>query len=348
MVFHFRCFSFPYVQDTRATNDDFHTANSHFDETRISQTPVPGLNVSPNLRVFTYSELKTATRNFDISSKLGEGGFAIVYKGTVRNVGNRSTIEVAVKQIKPRQQGYRTWVTEVNVLGEIDHDNLVKLIGFCNEDNQWLLVYEYMPKKSLDGHLSADSKGPPLSWDMRLKIAKDAAIGLNHLHTGLPREIVFRDFKPSNILLDNNWKAKLSDFGFARDGPQDGRTHVSTMVVGTKGYAAPEYVQTGRLTSKIDVWSYGIFLEELITGRPPIAQNNPDNDPQCLRWVCCYAGAETSRLTVDPRLQGRYSERSMAQVTLLAKKCLVKDPRMRPTMSQVLDDVTEAIALENQ
>lgn len=326
---------------TTSHDSTFHTANSHFDATRMN---IPDLNVNKKLTVFTHAELKSATKNFHDSNKLGEGGFAIVYKGTVKTKKNRSTdIDVAVKQIKPGQQGYKTWVTEVNVLGEINHENLVKLIGLCNEDGQLLLVYEYMPKKSVDGHLSAKSNAR-LSWGRRLHIAKDAAKGLEHLHNS---EIVFRDFKPSNILLDNNWNAKLSDFGFARDGPQDGKTHVSTMVVGTKGYAAPEYVQTGRLTTKIDVWSYGIFLEELITGQPPKSQNNPENK-NCLRFVCCYAGAESSRLIIDPRLDGSYCDKSMQKVILLAKKCLVKDPRERPTMSEVLKMVEEAIEMENQ
>ncbi|KAI3822580.1 hypothetical protein L1987_10173 [Smallanthus sonchifolius] len=178
---------------------------------------------------------------------------------------------------------------------------------------------------------------------MRLKIARDAAIGLQYLHEGMGpgNEIIFRDFKPSNVLLDEDWNAKLSDFGLVREGPQDGRSHVSTSVVGTKGYAAPEYVQTGRLTVKIDVWSYGIFLKELISGQRPLAQKNSQTG------VCCYAGAGKSKRIVDPRLENNYSDRSMQKIYSIVDKCLVTGHRLRPSMRQVLEMVNEAIALQN-
>ncbi|KAL8216979.1 hypothetical protein R6Q57_023816 [Mikania cordata] len=153
-------------------------------------------------------------------------------------------------------------------------------------------------------------------------------------------KVIFRDFKPSNVLLDENWNAKLSDFGLVREGPQDGRSHVSTLVVGTKGYAAPEYVQTGRLTSKIDVWSYGIFLEELITGRRPVNQKNSEIDHECMRWVCCYMGTGKSKLVVDPRLKDKYSVRSMEKISFIAGKCLDKNPKLRPTMNEAYSTYT--------
>ncbi|KAI3706663.1 hypothetical protein L6452_24558 [Arctium lappa] len=373
MVFYCRCFSILSLlqvdTSVRAANtsaENFQTANSTFELRGRGSTSNPHngshtsqectrRSVIPNtLRAFTLSELKEATKNFDESCMIGEGGFGKVHKGTVKSLEYPfKDIDVAVKRGKRGQKGYRQWETEVNVLGDVKlrHPNLVKLIGYCNEDHEnesnWLLVYEYMHNKSVDDHLS-DKSAPPLSWDRRLKIAKDAATGLAYLHEGMDKQIVFRDFKPPNILLDSEWNAKLSDFGFARDGPQDGRTHVSTAVVGTKGYAAPEYVQTGRMTSKIDVWSYGIFLEELITGQRPVTQNNSEKNPRFLKWACCYAGDGKSKLNADPRLENNYSEKSMEKLTFIAKKCLAKEPKSRPKMSEVLKMVEEAIALEAQ
>ncbi|KAJ9555008.1 hypothetical protein OSB04_009622 [Centaurea solstitialis] len=177
-----------------------------------------------NFRVFTLAELKEATKNFNDSCMIGEGGYGKVHKGMVKS------LEDPNKDI----EGYKQWVTELNNLGDVklQHPNLVKLIGYCDEDREnesnWLLVYEYMPNGSLDDHLSG--KLPPPLWANRLKIAKDVATGLAYLHEGMDKQIIFRDFKPTNILLDSEWNAKLSDFGFARDGPQDGRTHISTTV----------------------------------------------------------------------------------------------------------------------
>ncbi|XP_016184859.1 probable serine/threonine-protein kinase PBL19 isoform X1 [Arachis ipaensis] len=273
----------------------------------------PSMSQRPsNLRVFSVSELKSATKNFSRSVMLGEGGFGCVYKGLIKSADDPSRkIEVAVKQLGKRGiQGHREWVTEVNVLGIVEHPNLVKLVGYCAEDDergiQRLLVYEYMPKRSVEHHLSPRSE-TPLPWSMRLKIAQDAARGLTYLHEEMDFQIIFRDFKSSNILLDEEWNAKLSDFGLARLGPSDGLTHVSTAVVGTMGYAAPEYVQTGRLTSKSDVWSYGVFLYELITGRRPIDRNRPKAEQNLLEWIRPYlSDSRKFQIILDPRLERKH------------------------------------------
>jgi len=189
----------------------------------------------PNaLRIFTFQELKSATRGFSRALMLGEGGFGCVYRGTIRSaLEPRRSLDVAIKQLgRKGLQGHKEWMTEVNVLGVVDHANLVKLIGYCAEDEergmQLLLVYEFMPNGSLADHLSARSPRPA-SWAMRLRVALDTARGLKYLHEESEFKIIFRDLKPSNILLDENWNAKLSDFGLARLGPQEG-SHVSTAV----------------------------------------------------------------------------------------------------------------------
>ncbi|GKD88713.1 probable serine/threonine-protein kinase PBL19, partial [Tanacetum coccineum] len=204
--------------------------------TRVSFTSLtqnPSGKSNNNLREFATVELKTATKNFSRALMIGEGGFGGVYRAVIRkDDGSGQKIDVAVKQLSRRGlQGHKEWVTEVNVLGFVDHPNLVKLVGYSSEDDergiQRLLVYEYMPNRSVQDHLSNRFQ-TPLPWSTRLKIAQDAARGLAYLHEGMEFQIIFRDFKSSNILLDENWNAKLSDFGLARLGPSDGIGHVST------------------------------------------------------------------------------------------------------------------------
>ncbi|OEL31492.1 putative receptor-like protein kinase [Dichanthelium oligosanthes] len=303
----------------------------------------------PNtLRIFTFQELKSATRGFSRALMLGEGGFGCVYRGTIRSaLEPRRSLDVAIKQLgRKGLQGHKEWMTEVNVLGVVDHANLVKLIGYCAEDDergmQLLLVYEFMPNGSLADHLSARSPRPA-SWAMRLRVALDTARGLKYLHEESEFKIIFRDLKPSNILLDENWNAKLSDFGLARLGPQEG-SHVSTAVVGTIGYAAPEYIHTGRLSTKNDIWSFGVVLFELLTGRRPLDRNRPKGEQNLVDWVKPYSSdAKKLETVIDPRLQGNYSIKSAAQLASVANKCLVRHARYRPKMSEVLDMVQKIV-----
>lgn len=314
------------------------------------RTSFAALNQRPNnLRVFSLSELKSATKNFGRSGMIGEGGFGCVYRGSIKSLEDPSQkIEVAVKQLGRRGlQGHKEWVTEVNVLGIVEHPNLVKLVGYCADDDergiQRLLVYEYMPNRSVESNLSARSE-TTLPWTMRLRIAQDSARGLMHLHENMDFQIIFRDFKSSNILLDEQWNAKLSDFGMARLGPAEGLTHVSTAVVGTMGYAAPEYVQTGRLTSKSDVWSYGVFLYELITGRRPVDKNRPKSEQKLLEWVKPYlSDVKKFHQILDPRLEGKYPRKSAQKLATVANRCLVRNPKSRPKMSEVLEMVNRIV-----
>ncbi|KAE8666246.1 putative receptor-like protein kinase [Hibiscus syriacus] len=303
----------------------------------MRQSSFPSMSQrTSNLRVFTVSELKSSTKNFSRSFMLGEGGFGCVYKGSLKSPEDPSQ----------KVEGHKEWVTEVNVLGVVEHPNLVKLVGYCAEDDergiQRLLIYEYMPNRSVENHLFIRSE-TTLSWAMRLKIAQDAARGLAYLHEGMDFQIIFRDFKSSNILLDEQWNAKLSDFGLARLGPSEGLTHVSTAVVGTMGYAAPEYIQTGRLTSKIDVWSYGVFLYELITGRRPFDKNKPKNEQKLLEWVKPYLSDRKFQLILDPRLNGKYQLKSAQRLAVVANRCLARNPKSRPKMSEVLKIVNRIV-----
>lgn len=317
--------------------------------------PPPGRDPSPaprRLRAFGFAELKCATRGFSRGLVIGEGGFGCVYRGVVDD-GDDGAVDVAVKQLNRNgSQGHKEWITEVNFLGVVKHPNLVRLVGYCAEDDergmQRLLVYELMPNKSLEDHLLGRVMSS-LSWALRLKIAQDAARGLAYLHEEMDFQLIFRDFKTSNILLDEDFNAKLSDFGLARHGPTEGAGHVLTSVVGTVGYAAPEYLQTGRLTAKSDVWSFGVVLYELISGRRPLDRNLPRSEQKLLEWVKPYASdPKKFHSILDPRLEGQYSTRSARKLIALANKCLMKNPKSRPRMSEVVAMLTEIIEMSSE
>ncbi|XP_039023774.1 probable serine/threonine-protein kinase PBL3 isoform X2 [Hibiscus syriacus] len=296
---------------------------------------------SPNLKPFSFSDLKSATRNFRPDSLLGEGGFGYVFKGwidesTLSATKPGSGTVVAVKKLKPEGfQGHKEWLTEVDYLGQLHHPNLVKLIGYCSEGENRLLVYEFMPKGSLENHLFR--RGPqPLSWAVRLKVAIGAARGLSFLHD-LKSQVIYRDFKASNILLDGDFNAKLSDFGLAKAGPTGDRTHVSTQVMGTHGYAAPEYVATGRLTTKSDVYSFGVVLLELLSGRRAVDKTKVGVEQNLVDWAKPYLGDKRKLFRImDTRLGGQYPQKNAYTAATLALQCLSFEAKLRPKMSEVL------------
>ncbi|KAB1670590.1 hypothetical protein ES319_1Z155300v1 [Gossypium barbadense] len=217
-----------------------------------------------NLHVFTLGELKVITQSFSSSNFLGEGGFGPVHKGFIDDKlrPGLKAQPVAVKLLDLEGlQGHREWLTEVIFLAELRHPHLVKLIGYCCEEEHRLLVYEYMPRGSLENQLFR-RYSVSLPWATRMKIALGAAKGLAYLHEA-EKPVIYRDFKASNILLDSGLQCQTSDFGLAKDGPEGDDTHVSTRVMGTQGYAAPEYIMTGHLTAMSDVYSFGVVLLEL-------------------------------------------------------------------------------------
>ena len=304
------------------------------------------------LRAFEYDELQAATNDFGRAQKLGEGGFGGVYKGFVRPLDPRADrIAVAVKRLNTRGlQGHKQWLAEVQFLGVLEHPNLVKLLGYCAVDGergaQRLLVYEYMPNKSLEDHLFSRTH-PALSWNRRLQIILGAAEGLAYLHEGLELQVIYRDFKASNVLLDKDFQAKLSDFGLAREGPTEGNTHVSTAAVGTHGYAAPEYIEKGHLTAKSDVWGFGVVLYELLTGRRSLDRNRPQGEQKLIEWVVQFPpDSRNFRMIMDPKLRGEYSSKAAREIAKLAQSCLLKNPKERPAMSEIVEVLRRAVQTE--
>ncbi|KAH6806933.1 Protein kinase superfamily protein [Perilla frutescens var. hirtella] len=298
---------------------------------------------SSNMKSFALSDLKAATRNFRPDSVIGEGGFGSVFKGwidenTFAAARAGSGIVIAVKRLNQEGwQGHKEWLAEINYLGQLRHPNLVKLIGYCLEDDHRLLVYEFMPKGSMENHLfRRGSYFQPLSWSLRMKIALDAARGLAFLHSD-EAKVIYRDFKTSNILLDSNYNAKLSDFGLARDGPTDDKSHVSTRVMGTYGYAAPEYLSTGHLTAKSDIYSFGVVLLEILSGKKAIDKTRPSGEHNLVEWAKPYLTNKRRVLHVlDARLEGQYSLAQAAKAANLALQCLAVDARARPNMDEVV------------
>ncbi|MBA0774344.1 hypothetical protein Gotri_009561 [Gossypium trilobum] len=323
-----------------------HASSTNFSGGSKTHTPVSSnlnvdTSVSSNLKAFSYSDLKTAAKNFRSETLLGEGGFGCVFKGwldenTLAPTKPGTGIVVAIKRLAAESfQGHKEWLAEVNYLGQLHHENLVKLIGYCAEDENRLLVYEFMPKGSLENHLFRKSV-QPISWATRMHIARGVARGLSFLHS-LNANVIYRDLKASNILLDSDYNAKLSDFGLARDGPTGDNTHVSTRVVGTQGYAAPEYVATGRLTPKSDVYSFGVVLLELLSGRRVMDDDRAGLSEETLvEWAKPFLGDNRKMLRImDTRLGGQYSKKGAQAAAALALQCLHTDPKNRPSMADV-------------
>ncbi|XP_074292309.1 serine/threonine-protein kinase PBL27 [Silene latifolia] len=290
-------------------------------------------------QTFTFRELATATKNFRPESLLGEGGFGRVYKGRLESTGQ----VVAVKQLdRNGLQGNREFLVEVLMLSLLHHQNLVNLIGYCADGDQRLLVYEYMPLGSLEDHLHDIPPGKEaLDWNTRMKIAAGAAKGLEYLHDKANPPVIYRDLKSSNILLDEGFHPKLSDFGLAKLGPVGDKTHVSTRVMGTYGYCAPEYAMTGQLTLKSDVYSFGVVFLELITGRKAIDNTRAPGEHNLVAWARpLFKDRRKFSKMVDPLLQGRYPMRGLYQALAVAAMCLQEQAATRPLIGDVVTALT--------
>ncbi|XP_020265941.1 probable serine/threonine-protein kinase PBL25 isoform X2 [Asparagus officinalis] len=285
-------------------------------------------------QTFTFRELAAATKNFRSECLLGEGGFGRVYKGQLE-----SGQLAAVKQLDRNGfQGNREFLVEVLMLSLLHHQNLVNLIGYCADGEQRLLVYEFMALGALEDHLLDIPDGQtPLSWSIRMKIAFGAAKGLEYLHDKANPPVIYRDLKSSNILLDEEYNPKLSDFGLAKLGPMGENVHVSSRVMGTYGYCAPEYARTGQLTFKSDVYSFGVVLLELVTGRRVIDTQRNIYEQNLVTWAQpMFKDQKRYKELVDPLLKGDYPTKGLNQALAVAAMCLQEDAETRPMMTDVV------------
>nr|XP_043632917.1 probable serine/threonine-protein kinase PBL16 isoform X2 [Erigeron canadensis] len=292
------------------------------------------------LIVFTFDELRKITGNFRQDHMLGGGGFGSVYKGFLYDDDMKERVPPVPVAVKVHDgdnsyQGHREWLAEVIFLGQLSHPNLVKLIGYCCENEHRVLIYEYMARGSVENNLFSRVL-LPLPWSIRMKIAFGAAKGLAFLHDA-EKPVIYRDFKTSNILLDPDYNAKLSDFGLAKDGPVGDKSHVSTRIMGTYGYAAPEYIMTGHLTPRSDVYSYGIVLLELLTGRKSLDKSRPPREQNLADWALPLLKEKKKLLDIaDPRL-GDYPVKGFHKAAMLAYHCLNRNPKARPLMRDIVD-----------
>ncbi|KAG5125101.1 hypothetical protein JHK82_031838 [Glycine max] len=285
------------------------------------------------VRAFTYGELSFATNNFSISAQVGQGGYGKVYKGVLSD----GTV-VAIKRAQEGSlQGEKEFLTEISLLSRLHHRNLVSLIGYCDEEGEQMLVYEFMSNGTLRDHLSVTAKDP-LTFAMRLKIALGAAKGLMYLHTEADPPIFHRDVKASNILLDSKFSTKVADFGLSRLAPvpdMEGVVpgHVSTVVKGTPGYLDPEYFLTHKLTDKSDVYSLGVVFLELLTGMHPISHGK-----NIVREVNVAYQSGVIFSIIDGRM-GSYPSEHVEKFLTLAMKCCEDEPEARPSMTEVVREL---------
>ncbi|CAL5399262.1 unnamed protein product [Camellia sinensis] len=282
---------------------------------------------------FTLRDLEHATNRFSKDNFLGEGGYSVVYQGRLIN-GTPVAVKKLLNNLGQAEKEFRV---EVEAIGHVRHKNLVRLLGYCVEGTHRLLVYEYVNNGNLEQWLhGAMRQHGNLTWEARMKILLGTAKALAYLHEAIEPKVVHRDIKSSNILIDDDFSAKVSDFGLAKL-LGAGKSHITTRVMGTFGYVAPEYANTGLLNEKSDVYSFGVVLLEAITGRDPVDYGRPaQEEVNLVDWLKMMVGSRRSEEVVDPNIETRPSTRALKRALLTALRCVDPDSDKRPKMSQVV------------
>ncbi|KAK1393386.1 putative serine/threonine-protein kinase family [Heracleum sosnowskyi] len=281
---------------------------------------------------FTLRDLQLATNRFSAENVIGEGGYGVVYRGVLVNGS-----EVAVKKLFNNMgQAEREFKVEVEAIGHVRHKNLVRLLGYCVEGVQRMLVYEYVNNGNLEQWLhGAMRQHGVLTWEARMKVLLGTAKALAYLHEAIEPKVVHRDIKASNILIDHEFNSKVSDFGLAKL-LESGESHITTRVMGTFGYVAPEYANTGMLNEKSDIYSFGVLLLEAVTGRDPVDYGRPANEVNLVEWLKMMVGSRRTEDVVDPDLETKPATRALKRALLVALRCVDPDSVKRPKMSQVV------------
>ncbi|GFY94855.1 protein kinase superfamily protein [Actinidia rufa] len=286
------------------------------------------------VQVFSYKELEVATEKFSEANVIANNGCGVVYRGVLSD-----GTEAEIKRLhREGRQGERAFRMEVDLLSHLHSPYLVQLLGYCADQNHRLLIFESMLNGTLHHHLH--HQPPSLNWGIRLRVALDCAKALEFLHEHTTPSVIHRDFKSSNVLLDQEFRAKVSDFGLAKTGSDKINGQISTRVLGTTGYLAPEYASTGKLTTKSDVYSYGVVLLELLTGRVPVDTKRPPGEHVLVSWALPrLTNREKVVEMVDPSLQGQYSKKDLIQVVAIAAVCVQPEAEYRPLMTDVVQSL---------
>ncbi|KAF6134547.1 hypothetical protein GIB67_022287 [Kingdonia uniflora] len=300
-----------------------------------SASPLIGLPEGSHLgwgHWFTLRDLDMATKRFSAENVIGEGGYGIVYKGRLIN-----GTEVAVKKLLNNLgQAEKEFRVEVEAIGHVRHKNLVRLLGYCIEGVHRMLVYEYVSNGNLDQWLHGSMRQHgSLTWEARLKVILGTAKALSYLHEAIEPKVIHRDIKSSNILIDDDFNAKISDFGLAKL-LDAGESHITTRVMGTFGYVAPEYANTGMLNEKSDIYSFGVLLLEAFTGREPVEYSRPADEVNLVEWLKVMVGNRRAEEVVDPDIEVKPTTRALKRALLIALRCVDPDSEKRPRMGQVV------------